>query len=119
MDRFIQGRIEDRILESTNFVDTQLGNQSWYQRLKNIAKRYSNFILFILLVGFGIYAFYLSWKCSAIKPNNFYQRSFAATLAALLNIIYVIYYYLSRSDICHIMKVVHRIENKKCKEKIK
>ena len=59
-----------------------------------------------IMILAAIYAAYLSWKCSGYKGSVMWRRVISAMIAAMFNIVYVVYYYVARSDICFIIKKV-------------
>jgi hypothetical protein len=67
----------------------------------------------LYVLGFAVsavWAAYLSWKCSGYKQSVLWRRVLSAGIAASFNIFYVLYYFMSRSDVCYIIKRVNEIK---------
>jgi uncharacterized membrane protein (DUF485 family) len=109
MDKIIGNKLDQTIQQGTSYIDKKLQKHPKYQVWKS---KYWKYIWPATLIGFAIYAVHLSWKCSAIKDGYMYSRITSAIFAGLLNIVYVLYYYMARTDTCFIMKKLVEIEKK-------
>jgi hypothetical protein len=115
MDAYLQTQIEDRMSSTTAVISD---NADKYKVTQYIKKSYILFVAPYIIFGAAIWAAYLSWKCSNFKHGSMLTRLFKMLIAATLNVFYILYYFLTKSDVCYILKRLDEVDLKNKKKKI-
>lgn len=98
MDQYFNLKLQQELKTYTDEIQKTTSNNRWFAWTQTKIMRY-----IILAIG-AAWAVYLSWRCSGYKGSMMVNRVISATLAGLLNYLYVAYYYLTKSDLCFIIK---------------
>jgi amino acid permease len=114
---YINGKVEEGWKKLSDNIIQESDKYPRIKKIKDEYVKYTKEITIIIIISCAIFAGYLAWQCSSFKGSNILSRIFKVFVAMLLNIFYIIYYYLTKSDICFIMKRLDEIDVTKSKRK--
>lgn len=110
MDRYLYDNLDTKRTQSLAYLTDKVKK---YPTLKKYWDTYGKWITLAVVCASAIYAFHLSWKCSSFGDSGVPSRLASASIAATLNVMYIVYYYLSKTDQCFIMKRLNQIAHVK------